>query len=108
MVAIYLIGKIGVGAGMIVDGKALTGAGGLAGEVGHMVLDPAGPVCRCGSNGCMESLVGEAALLRASGWLRPPTRHAVAEVLEAARLGEPAARAGLAPGGSPLGSPISN
>ena len=106
--AIYLIGKIGVGAGMIVDGKALTGAGGLAGEVGHMVLDPAGPVCRCGSNGCMEALVGEAALLRASGWLRPPTRHAVAEVLEAARLGEPAARAGIAQVGSALGLAIAN
>ena len=106
--AIYLIGKIGVGAGMIVDGKALTGAGGLAGEVGHMVLDPAGPVCRCGSNGCMEALVGEAALLRASGWLGPPTRHAVAEVLDAARLGEPAARAGIAQVGSALGLAIAN
>jgi predicted NBD/HSP70 family sugar kinase len=106
--AIYLIGKIGVGAGMIVGGQALTGAGGLAGEVGHMVLDPAGPVCRCGSNGCMEALVGEAALLRASGWLRPPTRHAVAQVLEAARLGEPAARAGIAQVGSALGLAIAN
>jgi predicted NBD/HSP70 family sugar kinase len=106
--AIYLIGKIGVGAGMIVGGKALTGAGGLAGEVGHMVLDPAGPVCRCGSNGCMEALVGEAALLRASGWLRPPTRHAVAQIVEAARLGEPAARAGIAQVGSALGLAIAN
>ena len=71
--AIHLIGKIGVGAGMIVDGKALTGAG-RTGRRGrsHGPADPAGPVCRCGSNGCMEALVGEAALLRASGWLRPP------------------------------------
>lgn len=56
----------------------------------------------------MEALVGEAALLRASGWLRPPTRHAVAQVVEAARLGEPAARAGIAQVGSALGLAIAN
>jgi predicted NBD/HSP70 family sugar kinase len=106
--AVYLIGKIGVGAGMIVGGRPLTGAGGLAGEVGHMVLDPAGPVCRCGSNGCMEALVGEAALLRASGRRRPPSRRAVAQVLEAARLGEPAALAGIERVGSALGLAIAN
>ena len=73
--AIFLIGKIGVGAGMIVGGRALSGAGGLAGEVGHMVLDPTGPVCRCGSNGCMEALVGEAALLEpAAGAAAEPAR----------------------------------
>lgn len=106
--AVFLIGKIGVGAGMIVDGKPVVGAGGLAGEVGHMVLDPAGPTCRCGSNGCMEALVGEAALLRASGRHRAPRRQAVAQVLEAARDGEPAARAGIAKIGSALGLAIAN
>ncbi|MBV9593130.1 MAG: ROK family protein, partial [Actinobacteria bacterium] len=68
---IYLSGKVGVGGGVIVDGIALTGAGGFAGEIGHMVLDPAGPPCQCGSNGCLETLVGEEALLRLCGRAGP-------------------------------------
>ncbi len=61
---IYLLGRIGVGAGILVDGRPLRGAGGLAGEVGHTVLDPAGPLCHCGMQGCVEMFVGDAALLR--------------------------------------------
>lgn len=64
---IYLLGRIGVGAGILVDGRPLRGAGGLAGEVGHTVLDPAGPLCHCGAKGCVEMFVGDAALLRLAG-----------------------------------------
>jgi predicted NBD/HSP70 family sugar kinase len=64
---IYLLGRIGVGAGILVDGRPLRGAGGLAGEVGHTTLDPAGPLCHCGAQGCVEMFVGDAALLRLAG-----------------------------------------
>ncbi len=44
----------GVGGGIVVDGKILHGSKGMAGEVGHMVVDPAGPLCGCGGRGCLE------------------------------------------------------
>jgi glucokinase len=44
----------GVGGGIVADGKILHGAGGMGGEVGHMVLNPEGPLCGCGGRGCLE------------------------------------------------------
>ena len=54
----------GVGGGVIVGGRLVTGAADGAGEIGHMVLDPAGPLCSCGSHGCLEAYAGGMALLR--------------------------------------------
>jgi predicted NBD/HSP70 family sugar kinase len=45
----------GVGAGLIVDNRLFRGTGGTAGEIGHLTLDEQGPVCRCGSRGCLEA-----------------------------------------------------
>lgn len=45
----------GVGAGLIIDDRIFHGAGGTAGEIGHLTLDDQGPVCRCGSRGCLET-----------------------------------------------------
>jgi predicted NBD/HSP70 family sugar kinase len=45
----------GVGAGLIVRGSLYRGAAGTAGEIGHLTLDEQGPVCRCGSRGCLEA-----------------------------------------------------
>ncbi len=46
----------GIGAGFIVAGAPYVGAGGTAGELGHTVVDPGGPICRCGNRGCLETL----------------------------------------------------
>lgn len=45
----------GVGAGIIVENRLFRGAQGTAGEIGHLTLDEQGPVCRCGSRGCLET-----------------------------------------------------
>ncbi|BAT52562.1 glucokinase [Nostoc sp. NIES-3756] len=50
----YITISTGVGGGWILNGKLWQGAGGMAGEIGHMVVDPAGPVCLCGKRGCVE------------------------------------------------------
>jgi predicted NBD/HSP70 family sugar kinase len=92
---IYLNGKIGVGGGIITGGNPLPGHDGLAGEVGHMMLDASGPTCHCGGRGCAETYIGEQALLRLSGRAGCPTRESVAEVFAAARAGEPLARNGV-------------
>ncbi len=54
----------GVGAGIIIDGKLYTGFNGSAGEVGHMVIDIAGPECGCGNRGCFEALASRRAIFR--------------------------------------------
>lgn len=45
----------GLGAGIIVNGRILSGAAGIAGELGHLTYDEQGPLCRCGSRGCLEA-----------------------------------------------------
>src|SRR5205085_76543 len=64
---IYLYGDVGVGAGIIADGRRVAGHGGYGGEVGHMVVNPYGRECSCGSRGCWETEIGEAALLKHAG-----------------------------------------
>lgn len=92
---LYLSGEVGVGGGIIVDGRPLTGAAGFGGEVGHVTLDAAGLPCRCGSVGCWETLAGERALLRLAGHPVAGGRAAVDAVLAEAAGGAPAARAAL-------------
>lgn len=47
----------GIGGGIVVDGRLYRGAKGLAGEIGHIIIDPSGPRCNCGSRGCLEAMV---------------------------------------------------
>ncbi|WP_216843995.1 ROK family transcriptional regulator [Phytoactinopolyspora alkaliphila] len=61
---IYLTGDVGIGGGVIVDGRVLRGADGFAGEVGHMTLAGDGRLCGCGRKGCWETVAGMPALLR--------------------------------------------
>lgn len=93
---VYLVGGVGVGGGVVVDGTPLHGTAGYAGEVGHMVVNPGGRPCRCGSVGCLETEAGEEALLRAAGRAPDGGAEAVAEVLAAAARGEPRAQQGVA------------
>jgi glucokinase len=44
----------GIGGGLVIDGRVQVGRNGFAGEIGHMVVDPAGPPCPCGRSGCWE------------------------------------------------------
>jgi predicted NBD/HSP70 family sugar kinase len=52
-----------VGAGLVINGSLYRGADGLAGEFGHLTLDPNGPPCRCGGHGCLELYAGGSAIL---------------------------------------------
>jgi len=60
----------GVGMGIVVNGQSYRGAGGGAGELGHTVIDPLGPVCECGKRGCLETYVGDPALVREAALAR--------------------------------------
>jgi glucokinase len=63
---VYLKLHSGVGAGVVVNGQLARGAAGGAGEVGHIVLDPAGPQCWCGSRGCLQVYTSIPAVLAAA------------------------------------------
>lgn len=103
---VYLMGRIGVGAGIIVNGSPLRGYDGFAGEVGHTVVDSSGPECHCGKRGCMETYVGDAALMKLAGRQAAPTTDNVAEVLAAARGGEERASAAVCAVAQALGHAI--
>lgn len=64
---VHVSGEIGIGAGIVVDGRVFRGAHGFAGELGHVVVDPDGPPCACGGHGCLERVAGQEAILRAAG-----------------------------------------
>jgi predicted NBD/HSP70 family sugar kinase len=62
---VFLMGDVGLGGGVIVDAHPLQGVGGYAGELGHLMVNSKGRVCRCGSVGCWETEVCSPAIARA-------------------------------------------
>jgi glucokinase len=54
----------GIGGGIVLDGRIWHGANGVAGEVGHMSINPDGPVCNCGNRGCFEAYASATAMVR--------------------------------------------
>jgi glucokinase len=63
---IYITVSTGIGGGILVGGQLVLGQDGLAGEVGHMVLEPNGPLCNCGRTGCLEALASGTGIARAA------------------------------------------
>jgi predicted NBD/HSP70 family sugar kinase len=100
---LYLSGEVGVGGGIIVDGRPLTGVAGYGGEIGHMPVNPGGVTCGCGSVGCWETEVGAAALLRRAGRPGDGGLAAVDLVLADARRGDARALGALADEGRWVG-----
>ncbi|MHA7270715.1 ROK family protein [Arthrobacter sp. HLT1-20] len=60
-VAMVTVGT-GIGGGLLVNGQLVVGANGWAGEIGHMVVDPGGRACGCGSRGCLDRYASGSAL----------------------------------------------
>lgn len=77
----------GVGAAYILDGRIHRGANGFHPEGGHLLVDPVGPLCYCGMQGCLESLVAGPAIKRRASELTG-TAHEASAVIDAARRGE--------------------
>jgi predicted NBD/HSP70 family sugar kinase len=90
---LYVSGEVGIGAGLVVNGSLFSGARGLAGELGHVVVAPEGPPCRCGGSGCLETFAGQEALLTAGNAESVPALLAALE-----RGDEPALEACAAAG----------
>ncbi|GGK92454.1 ROK family transcriptional regulator [Mangrovihabitans endophyticus] len=105
---IYLYGDVGVGSGIIAGGRRVTGHGGYGGEVGHMVVNPQGRPCSCGSRGCWETEIGEYALLKHAGREADSGREAVLNVVEAAMRGDSQAQRAVRHVGDWLGFGVGN
>jgi len=61
---IYITIGPGLGSGIIIDGQIYHGIDGTAGEFGHTIIDPNGPLCSCGNYGCLETLVAESSIMK--------------------------------------------
>ena len=85
----YLNLGTGIAAGIVAEGELWRGARGTAGEIGHISIDPNGPLCRCGQHGCIEALAGGGAI--AERWGRPGALP-VRDVFDAADRGDLLAR----------------
>lgn len=106
---IFVAGEVGVGVGVIYDGKPMLGAAGYAGEAGHMMVNPSGRKCRCGAFGCWEIEVGEEALAGLAGISPEEARQGLMEeILRRAYTGEPQVFDALGGIGEWLGIGIGN
>jgi predicted NBD/HSP70 family sugar kinase len=65
---VFILGKEGVGGGLILGGRPMLGVGGYAGELGHMIIERGGRRCRCGAIGCWETEIGAGAVARSAGF----------------------------------------
>lgn len=106
----------GVGLGGVIHGRLYRGSNGFAGEFGHITINPDGPLCRCGKNGCVEAYAGNNSILQTAAklagqgiWTPPaPKNLTYDQVLDAAKQGnEPLIRM-FAEAGRMLGIGISH
>ncbi|MFE1313822.1 ROK family protein [Streptomyces sp. NPDC058755] len=103
--AVVTVGA-GIGCGLVVHGQVVAGAHGVAGEIGHIVIDPAGAPCHCGNRGCVEAIAGDAAIVAR---IREVTGRQVRDSAEAVALahqGVPGAREVYARAGEAIGRGI--
>lgn len=86
----------GIGAGLIVGGLIYRGRHGVAGEMGHLTMDPHGTVCRCGNRGCLETKIGGITLLeevrQAYRGFRIDYPASLESMIERAKSGDPVCR----------------
>ncbi len=113
----YVDAGMAIGAGIVIDGRPYRGIGGLAGELGHVTVDPTGALCRCGNRGCVQAtasaraLVAQARDLLQQGVFSALARFdgalTIADVAAAAEQGDKLALGLLTEAGERLGEAIS-
>ncbi|MBW9211735.1 ROK family transcriptional regulator [Mumia sp. zg.B53] len=97
----YLKASSGIGCGLVLDGRLYRGGLGTAGELGHVTLDESGPLCRCGSRGCLEAYAGGSGLIEQLRGRAPDL--AVHDLADLAVSGDAGARRLLEDAGRALG-----
>ncbi len=114
---IYLTISTGIGGGIIVNDRLLQGFHGLAAEIGHMMIDPDGPLCGCGGFGHVESFANGPSIVRyvkeqmAAGKisiLKSEPELSAKQIADAAQQGDELARSAFVRAGTYLGMAIAN
>jgi len=105
-----MVVSTGVGGGLILDGRLINGSTGHAGHIGHVVVDPGGPLCLCGARGCLTAFASGPKLVewaRAAGWRSRDGDTAQHLAADAVR-GHPQAIAAMQRAGRALGIAIAS
>lgn len=100
--AVVTVGA-GVGCGLVVHGELVRGATGMAGEIGHIVIDPEGVLCACGNRGCLETIASDRGILSSIAQDGGPFLTSISEAALLAREGDDKARAAFSAAGEALG-----
>jgi glucokinase len=110
---LYVTVSTGVGGGWVLNGRIWRGHQGLAGEIGHTVVDPHGPLCLCGKQGCVERLASGPYMAQdlAAAWAaegRTVSETVTGKMVAEMAVGDPIARRILLRGANALGLGLGN
>jgi glucokinase len=118
---LYLTISTGIGGGVIIDDKLLLGVRGLAAELGHITVDPEGPICGCGHRGHLEAVASGPAIIRwvedqmnsnafqgSTSILRTKAHITGKDISTAAMMGDKLAQAALARAGTFIGKAVAD
>jgi predicted NBD/HSP70 family sugar kinase len=100
--ALVTVGS-GIGCGLVVNGRLVAGGHGVAGEIGHLSVDAAGPVCYCGGRGCVEAIAGAEPLVAQARTVTARPGLSLDEAVALARGGDPGVMAVFARAGEAIG-----
>jgi glucokinase len=106
-----IVVSTGVGGGLVLDGRLINGATGNAGHIGHVVVDPDGPLCVCGGRGCVEAIARGPALAawaQAQGWRPGQPQVTAKDLADDAAQGHPVGLAAMRRAGRALGIAIAS
>jgi predicted NBD/HSP70 family sugar kinase len=102
--SVYVRASYGVGAGIVIDGRLHRGFAGTAGEIGHIQVHPAGAICGCGNRGCLDTVVGAAALVESLRVNRGPLT--LRDVIQLAKEGDQGCARVIADAGAQIGAVV--
>jgi glucokinase len=107
-----MVVSAGVGGGLILDSRVISGASGNAGHIGHVVVEPAGgPLCSCGARGCLEAIARGPALVawaQRAGWRQGQPDATAKDLADDGAQGHPVGVAAMRRAGRALGISIAS
>ncbi|MDN4480355.1 ROK family transcriptional regulator [Demequina muriae] len=103
---LYVRASYGVGSGIVLSGELYHGVLGIAGEIGHTLVDPHGHICRCGSRGCLNTVCGAQALVDSLRHSRGTVT--LTDVLDLAEAGDPGCQQVVIDAGGAIGAVVAN
>ena len=95
-----------ISAGLIIDGSVFHGVTGKAGQIGHVTIDENGPICKCGSRGCLDTLAGGPALLEL--FRDDPSVQRIRDLLLRADAGDASSKRVIADAGRHIGIAVAS